>query len=79
MVVAGSVHADGVVGADPVEDLSVFFEPAEALAVGDLVSVELVVFEPAEGSLAHAVLAGGGAPGADVRELRSRGDVGAKP
>ena len=58
MVVAGSVHADGVVGADPIEDLSAFFgEPAEALAVGDLVSVELVVFEAAEGSLAHAVLA----------------------
>ena len=58
MLVAGSAHADGVVGADPVEHFSVGVgELGEGLAVGDLVPVERVVLEASEGSLAHAVLA----------------------
>ena len=57
-------------GADRVEELAVGLGvEAEVVAVVDLVAVEVLVFQRAEGALADAVLAGALAAGADVDQF----------
>lgn len=62
-----------LVRADRVEELPVALDvDAEIVAVVDLVSVEVLVLERAEGAFADAVLAGALPLGADVDQLRMR-------
>ena len=57
-------------GSDRVEELAVGLDvEAEVVAVVDLVPVEVLVLQRAEGALADAVLAGALASGADVDQL----------
>ena len=62
---------------DGVEELPVALDvEAEVVAVVDLVPVEMLVLERAEGAFADAVLAGAIAAGADVDQLRVAVDEG---
>ena len=72
-----SAHADPLVRPDLVEELPVALDfEAELVAVVDLVPVEVLVLERAEGALADAVLVGRLPPGADVDQLGPPLDVG---
>src|SRR5262249_5874879 len=73
----GSAHADRLVGSNAVEELSVGLDfEAELVAVVDLLAVEVLVLQGAEGALADAVLVRALAPGADVDQLGPFVDVG---
>ena len=78
--VEGAAHADRFVWPDPVEELAVALGfDAELVSVVDLVAVEVLVLQRAEGALADAVLTRALAAGADVGQLRSPLDVGGEP
>ena len=72
-----AAHVDAFVRADLVEELAVALDlESEVEAVVDLVSVEVLVFQGAEGAFADTVLVRRVPPGADVDQLRPLLDVG---
>ena len=75
-----SAAAEGLVGSDRVEELSVGLGvEAEVVAVVDLVPVEMLVLQRAESALTDAVLAGAFPLGADVDQFGMLVDEGGEP
>ena len=75
--VGWAAHVDAFVRADLVEELAVALDlEFEVEAVVDLVSVELLVLQGAEGAFADTVLVRRVPPGADVDQLGPLLDVG---
>ena len=75
--VEGAAAAERLVRPDLVEQVAVAVGlEAELVAVVDLLAVEVLVLQGAEGALADSVVAGAVAAGADVDQLRPPVDEG---
>jgi hypothetical protein len=73
-------HAEGFVRSDVVEDLPVGLGlPGDGLAVGDLVAVQVLVLQRAEGALADPVLSGALGLDPDVFQDAGRCDERGEP